>query len=142
MNAKIAAMATPKRMLVGGRMMTVFLTDYEPSSDSYYGEAHTNRSIDVGDADKAPLVRKVTGARPYPTLDRPDYSFQFVELGEDEQPLLDIAIGNLPSNRAPEAQPAPPIETPGGNVFDPADTNKDGIVTKEEAKALKRLNKQ
>lgn len=135
MSDKIKTMQTPKRALVGGHMCTIFLTDYDVSNDTYFGEAHRNRKM--GD-EKTPVVTSVTGLRPYPYADRPDVAFQFVECGENEQPLLDIAEGNAAHHRPViDAGKQDRIEqiTDGEPTFDPADTNKDGTVSKAEKKA-------
>jgi hypothetical protein len=98
---ELEAMATPKRMLVGGRMMTVFLTDLDTSSDSFNGFAVTvGKSLDTDQAKQAGFIngiefRPVRGARPYPYSERPNYAFQFVEMGEDESPLLAIGQANV-----------------------------------------------
>lgn len=85
------------RALIGGRMQTILLTDYDQSSDSYWGEAVR---CNPGEGDeKVPIHTAVSGLRPYPYADRPDYSFQFVEPGADESVLINIAAGLV---RSPE----------------------------------------
>jgi hypothetical protein len=145
---ELKTMTTPKRMLVGGRMMSVWLSDFDASSGSYNGFAVTvGKSLDVA---KNPgnlngiEFRPVRGARPYPYTERPSYSFQFVEMGEDEAPLLAIGQGNadagtVADNYAPDEEAAPPIpgEVSGEqdpNSFDPRDTNRDGTITNKERK--------
>jgi len=80
------------RMLIGGHMTTVFLTDFDLSSNSYHGVAI--RSFAMAD-EKVPVIEAVHGARPYPTTDRPNYAFQFVAPGDDESLLINIAHKNL-----------------------------------------------
>jgi hypothetical protein len=81
------------RAQIGGHRVSVVLTDYDESSDSYHGEAHRNYSMNTGE--QTPVVESVHGLRPYPYSARPDYAFQFVLPGEDEQPLIDIAQRNV-----------------------------------------------
>jgi hypothetical protein len=133
--------------------MTVFLTDSDESSGSYNGFAVTvGKSLDVA---KNPgnlngiEFRPVRGARPYPYTSRPDYSFQFVEMGEDESPLLAIGQGNADAGKAAgaveetaveEASPIPG-EVSGEQdprTFSKKDLNKDGVATPEEIAEFNR----
>lgn len=138
-NDKLALLGSPVRAHIGGHMATVFLTDYEQASDSYWGEAHRNRK--TGD-EKTPVVESVRGLRPYPYTSRPDYAFQFVLPGEDEQPLLDIAQGNVRPGQVEQPKPQEPdAMTPGEATFPhPADKNFDGVVTKKERKQYDKEN--
>lgn len=134
MSDKIKAMQTPKRALIGGHMQTIFLTDYHIDNDTYDGEAHRNRK--TGD-EQTPVVTSVTGLRPYPYAERPDYSFQFVECGEDEQPLLDIADKNAEGHRdVIDAGKDDRIRqvTDDEPTLNPADTDEDGRISKKEMK--------
>lgn len=81
------------RMQLAGHRVTVLLTDYDLSSDTYHGEAHRNYSMNTDE--KTPVVESVHGIRFYPYDARPNYAFQCVPCGEDEQPLIDIARGNM-----------------------------------------------
>ncbi len=81
------------RMLVGAHMETVFLTDYDASSNSYHGIAIRNFSMNTGE--NPPVFEAVHGARPYPTTDRPNYAWQFIAAGDDESVLINIAHDNL-----------------------------------------------
>lgn len=139
MHEKLALLGTAVRALIGGHMSTVFLTDYDSSSDSYWGEAHRNFAM----GDKAlPVVISIRGLRPYPYIQRPDYAFQFVLPGENEQPLLDIAAKNAHplTNANPPTVSHDAPEQPSSEGFDPADTNRDGVVTKKEQKWFDREN--
>jgi len=97
-NEKLQLLGQPVRACLEGHMVTVFITDYDPSSDSYNGESHRNYSMNTGE--NPPIVKSVPGLRPYPYTERPDYAFQFVRPGEDESVLLAIAQNNvhLPDN--------------------------------------------
>lgn len=86
----------PVRMFIGGHMMTVRLTDFDLSSNSYHGIGE--RAFAMAD-EKLPVVEVVHGARAYPTSDRPDYAWQFVEPGADESVLINIAHNNLVSRQ-------------------------------------------
>lgn len=83
----------PVRMLVGAHMETVILTDFDIASNSYHGTAIRSFSMEAGE--KVPIIEAVHGARPYPTTDRPNYSFQFVHPGDDESVLINIAQSNI-----------------------------------------------
>lgn len=112
MNEKLGILGRPVRVLIGSRMTTVSLIDYDASDDSYNGAAFVDGTIRVaviggteGVSAKiggqqfganewllVPTVR-VQGLRPYPVKipGRENEAFQFVYPGEDEQPLIDIA---------------------------------------------------
>lgn len=81
------------RMMVGAHMETVFLTDFDLSSNSYHGLAVRSFSMNTGE--NPPIFEAVHGARQYPTTERPAYAFQFVFPGEDESVLINIAHDNL-----------------------------------------------
>lgn len=102
-----ALLGQPVRALVGAHMTTVFLTDVE--GDSYHGLAVRCRSFDAKDF--VPDFEAVHGLRRYPTLDRPNYAFQFVLPGEDEAPLVNIANRYLQAH----AQTAP-LDDPGSGT--------------------------
>lgn len=137
----LSLLGSPARMLVGGRMLTVKLTDWEEADQTYYGSSETNRSLD-NDVE-LPQVKSLTGLRPYPYAARPDYAFQFVAPGEDESVLLAIGQGNA-------TPPVPPVEVVVDDAdtadlpeqteetFADADLNRDGTVTKQERKQWKR----
>ena len=143
MNPKLALLGKPIRILLGGRMMTGFLTDHDESSDSYNGVAWSaGKSIDV--SDPQPIQRTFRGARQYPYTARPDYAFQFVFPGDDESPLL--ALGQANADTQPEGEPSggnPPIQHPEDSTtkeeFDPTkDYNQDGVVNKKDEKWFNR----
>jgi hypothetical protein len=146
---KLKLLGQPVRMQLEGHLTTVFLTDYDESSDSYYGESHRNFSMNMGE--KLPVVNPVRGLRPYPYTFRPNYAFQFVLPGEDEQVLIDIAQGNVNRVDIPTTsedsqvpiQSIPPADVPGSHLdsTDPKDLNKDGIVTPEEKRQYKKDHK-
>lgn len=80
----------PVRVLIGGHMQTVFLTDYDESSNTYDGLAircHSGES-----SDKLPVLTPVHGLRPYDGASNKD--FQFVIPGVDESPLINLAQAN------------------------------------------------
>jgi hypothetical protein len=134
------------RMLVGGRMMSVWLSDWDSSSSSYNGFAVTvGKSLDTDQSKQAGFIngiefRPVRGARPYPYSERPNYAFQFVEVGDDESPLLAIGQANVGTAPAPaetveeEASPIPgeASGTQDPRTYDKRDANKDGVTTPEE----------
>jgi hypothetical protein len=142
MNDKLAAMSTMKRMLLDGHMVTVVLTEHQADNDTYHGVAFRARSTDTRDI--VPNIQAVHGLRPYPYADRPDYAWQFVEAGQDEQPLLDIASGNAAHHQetidAGKQDRIDQVNAPE-QVFDPRDTDKDGTVSKAEKKAWNRENR-
>jgi hypothetical protein len=135
---KLASLGKPVRLLLGGRMMTGFLIDYDESSDSYNGIAFSvGKSIDV--SDPQPIERTFRGARKYPYAERPNYAFQFVFPGEDEQPLLNIAQGNINPEHGEGSGGNVPVEgidtSTGKEEFDPTkDYNQDGVVDKRDKK--------
>lgn len=94
---KLAELGNRVRMLIGGRMMTVELTDYEIDSDTYDGEAHSNRKLDQ---ESLPIVRDVHGIVFYPHPTRPDYAFQAVRPGQDESVLINIANASIATRQA------------------------------------------
>lgn len=87
------------RMLVGGRMMTVRLTDYEADSDTYDGSGESNRKLDQ---ETLPIVRDVHGIVFFPHPTRPDYAFQCVRCGEDESVLINIANASIADRQGGE----------------------------------------
>jgi hypothetical protein len=96
------------RGMVGGRMMTILLTDYDVSSDSYDGVAITLKQLDSNSSTLTEqigqllhgdvLIRPARGYRQFPYTTRPDYVKQFVLVGEDEQPLIDLAQADVDKN--------------------------------------------
>ena len=122
---ELSILGQPVRALVGGRMMTVILTDYDSSSSSYNGVAITvGKSLDVatnpGNVNGIEF-RPVRGLREYPYTERPSYAFQFVYPGDDESVLL--SIGQTNADNATQ---------------DPRDTDGDGQVSKAERKAYNK----
>ena len=96
------------RGLVGEHMTTILLTDYDEVTDSYSGEGH--RNITASGLETLPVVTSVHGFRRYPYEARPDYAFQFVLIGEDEQPLRDLAgqpTGSIPTFTPDQLPPVP-----------------------------------
>lgn len=94
---KLAELGNRVRVLIGGRMMTVELTDYEVDSDTYDGEAHSNRKMDQ---ESLPIVRDVHGIVFFPHPTRPDYAFQCVRPGQDESVLINIANASIAARQA------------------------------------------
>lgn len=157
-NEKLKLLGTFVRMQIGGHAVTVLITDYNLSNDSYHGELHRNISMNTGE--KTPVVQSVHGIKMYPFEPQPKYAFQAVRCGEDEQPLLDIAQFNADNSRGtpdpgphvwvdldppapkvpvvPEKPRTPAPEQVATGALDPADKNKDGRVTNEERKSYKR----
>jgi len=87
---------------------------------------------------------RVAGLRRYPYTERPNYWPQFVLPGEDTEPLraimqasADAYQSGTPIGQEPVHEVIQDPET-GEQSFDPADTNKDGIVDKAERKAAKK----
>lgn len=151
---KLKLIGTMVRMQIRGHRTSVLITDYDSVKDVYHGEAHRNYSMNTGE--KTPVVFTVNNIVPFPYTKRPDYAFQFVLCGEDEQPLIDIANGNVPqiakdltSDPFGKVPPSTNIPHEKGEVvekrtpmsnenFDPADTNKDGKVSNQERKESKK----
>lgn len=98
----------PVRAVVGGRVMTVFLVDYDVGSGTYNGIAGTVVALDVDQV--GVQWRPVYGLRAYPYVERPAYSFQFVWPGQDESPIINIAQHNAV---ATPDQPVPDSTTSG-----------------------------
>lgn len=94
-----AMMATPKLAVIGGHTGLLILTDYDVSDNSYHGEFHRNRSMDV--ADKLPAVTSIHGLRPYTEDARNE--LVFVECNSDTSVLRNL-------QRRLQARPAPPVE--------------------------------
>lgn len=92
LKAAQALLGHPVRASIGGHMATIFLTDYDIESDTYYGLLVRCRSMEA--KEPMPHFEAVTGLRPYPYEVRPDYAFQFVVPGVDESPLINIAGRN------------------------------------------------
>lgn len=136
------------RVQVKGRVLTAWLTDYDESSDSYWGFAVTTRELDV---DFPPVeFLPLRGLRQYPYKERPDYAFQFVFPGEDEGGIRGIAATNA-SGIADETiakelidpvkvskDDTAPLPEQTEQVFDERDTDRDGSVSKSERKAWKK----
>lgn len=82
------------RCVVGGRVMTVELTDYDETNDTLSGVAKTVVHLDSGEPDV--VTHAIRGLRPYPQPLRGDRAvdFQYVLCGQDESPLLNIANAN------------------------------------------------
>ena len=57
------------------------------------------------------------------------YGIEFVEANESIQPLIDYANAN---------KPHPPNEVVEEEQFDPADTNKDGLISNKERKQFNK----
>lgn len=93
-----ALLGQPVRALVGGHMETIILSDYDESSDSFYGL--TIRCISIDTHDIVPDLKAMGGLRAYPYTERPDYAFQFVKPGQDESVLRNLARHN--AAREPE----------------------------------------
>lgn len=88
MLAPAKLLGQPVRALIDGRMQTIFLTEYE-AGGTYWGMAVRNNPAEGNE--KMPKFTPVSGLRPYPYAERPDYRFQFVSPGEDESVLINIA---------------------------------------------------
>jgi len=87
------------RAFADGRMQTVLLTEYDPTSNSYWGVAiRVNPAEDP--ANEFPKFTPVSGLRAYPYEERLNYAWQFVKPGEDESVLINIAEQNMPSERS------------------------------------------
>lgn len=80
------------RASIGGHMLTIELTDYDVSNNTYFGLAVRCRSIDS--SEQVPVFHAVKGLRPYPYDLSPKADFQFVLPGEDESVLINIAQAN------------------------------------------------
>jgi hypothetical protein len=102
-NERRREMATPKLIIgEGGRTVIVQLIKYEHENDTFtgmamlpgtikvdviggsLGEATPGFGMDEGEIVYCPLVRGLTK---YPNHNRPDRAFQYVELGDDVEPL-------------------------------------------------------
>lgn len=92
-DAKRAILGKPVTAIIGGHLEVVVLTDYSAENDTYWGEAHRNRSMDS--SERCPCVKSVTSLRPWPYAARPDQAFQFCTPGDVacEQAVRDIAAG-------------------------------------------------
>ena len=101
---KHSILGQPVRALIGGHMQVVYLTEYDESSDSYYGFAARSRSTDT--ADKVPVFTAVSGLRLW--QDNSNKDFQFVIPGSDESVLINLAQAN--AVRAPEVAEVQPEE--------------------------------
>jgi len=87
-----ALLGKPVRASIKSHQMTVFLTEYDESNQTYSGIGIRNVSMNAGDT--LPHFESVQGLRRYPYAERPDYAFQFVTPGEDEAPIINIAQKN------------------------------------------------
>lgn len=164
MNEKLSMLGKPVVIAgKGGRVQVAILIHYDEPSDSYDGAAfhpgllrvRAGEGSSVSQSgsllDTVPLL-PAHGLRRYPYNALPDYAFQFVLPGEDAQPLIDIAQRNADATR-PQAVADQPGESSGINTadaldtqpldapkeeFDPADRNRDGVVTSKERKQHER----
>lgn len=140
------------RKFTGKQRQAVFLTEYDEDDDSYVGVAFLQSTFfqnylkSEGKGEFTELASpistgavavRISGLRRYPYAKQPNYSFQFVLPSEDIAPLRAIAQGNADAAQAGVSGGAEPVVEEFG-TFDPADTNKDGVIDKKERKQHKR----
>lgn len=103
----------PVRVVVAnGIVDTAYLDQYAASNDTYTAIYFTEDksiiktflnagkgALGAGPDVVVSLPMKLKGLRKYPYAARPNYEFQFVFPGEDEQPLIDIAQANADSRK-------------------------------------------
>lgn len=142
----------------GKQRQGCFLTEYDEGADTYVGVVFPRSEFfqqmfqhqgkgeftEFGAPMNVGVVQRIEGLRRYPYAERPDYAFQFVLPDEDTTPLREImqrnadaAQSGVPTGQEPTHEVIQDSET-GEQSFDPADTNKDGVVDKAERKAAKK----
>jgi hypothetical protein len=160
MDENIKLMREPVRAQVGGRMMTVWLSDFEASNGTYNGFAVTvGKDLDSQRNNPGWLngieFRPVVGYRKYPANiprgETGEVQKQFVLMGEDESVLSAITNQNIADGQSDtvtqdldtgETTTGDPNQARADEAHEKRDLNKDGVVTKAERQQYRDSRKK